>query len=101
TRLTAPGDMDVVTRTTSAGGGGTSRSTVRGLDRTIPIGEAARALGESLDTLRRWERTGRLQTSRDERNRRVIPESEITRLGGRAVCQTRTAVPAPHPLGRV
>jgi molybdopterin-binding protein len=64
------------------------------LERTIPISEAARALGVSLDTLRRWERTGRLRTSRDDRNRRVIPESEITRLGGRRPSQTGTGLSA-------
>jgi molybdopterin-binding protein len=44
--------------------------------------EAARALGISLDTLRRWDRAGRLRVERDERNRRVVPESEIRRLRG-------------------
>jgi molybdopterin-binding protein len=48
----------------------------------LPIGDAARALGVSVDTVRRWERTGRIRTSRDDRNRRVIPESEVRRLGG-------------------
>jgi molybdopterin-binding protein len=44
--------------------------------------EAARALGISLDTLRRWDRAGRQRVERDERNRRVVPESEIRRLRG-------------------
>src|SRR5437764_3574701 len=48
----------------------------------VPIGEAARALGVSVDTLRRWERDGRLRSERDHANRRVIPASEIERLGG-------------------
>jgi molybdopterin-binding protein len=39
-----------------------------------------RALGVSLDTLRRWDRAGRLQTTRDERNRRLVPATEIERL---------------------
>ena len=64
------------------------------MERSIPISEAARALGVSLDTLRRWERAGRLRTGRDERNRRVIPESEITRLGGRTPSQTGTGLSA-------
>ena len=36
----------------------------------LSLGEAARALGVSVDTLRRWDRAGRLHTRRDERNRR-------------------------------
>ena len=51
-------------------------------DRLVPIGEAAKALGVSVDTVRRWERGGRLQTQRDDRNRRLIRVSEIERLGG-------------------
>ena len=30
--------------------------------RLLPISEAARALGVSIDTLRRWERDGKLET---------------------------------------
>src|SRR4051812_437408 len=44
------------------------------------LGEAARALGVSEDTLRRWDRAGKLRTTRDSNNRRRVPESEITRL---------------------
>src|SRR5919108_206344 len=44
--------------------------------------EAARALGISLDTLRRWDRTGRIRTLRDAANRRLVPAAEIARLKG-------------------
>src|SRR5687767_13157192 len=44
------------------------------------LGEAARLLGVSADTLRRWDRAGRLTTTRDERNRRRVPVSEVERL---------------------
>jgi molybdopterin-binding protein len=44
--------------------------------------EAAQALGISLDTLRRWDREGRLKTKRDSANRRVVPAKEIDRLRG-------------------
>jgi molybdopterin-binding protein len=42
--------------------------------------EAARALGISLDTLRRWDRAGRIRTERDDANRRLVPASEVRRL---------------------
>ncbi len=44
--------------------------------------EAARMLGISLDTLRRWDRQGRIAVGRDAANRRVVPASEIERLRG-------------------
>jgi molybdopterin-binding protein len=44
--------------------------------------EAARALGISLDTLRRWDRAGRIRTERDAANRRLVPAAEIQRLRG-------------------
>src|SRR2546425_12851111 len=51
--------------------------------RMIAAGEAARALGISLDTLRRWDRTGRIRVVRDDANRRMVPVSEIERLSGK------------------
>jgi molybdopterin-binding protein len=50
----------------------------------LTAGEAARALGISLDTLRRWDRQGRLRTRRDSANRRVVDRAEIDRLIGGA-----------------
>jgi molybdopterin-binding protein len=44
--------------------------------------EAAAALGISIDTLRRWDRAGRLRVGRDTRNRRVVTAAEIDRLRG-------------------
>jgi molybdopterin-binding protein len=44
--------------------------------------EASAALGISLDTLRRWDKAGRIKVERDARNRRVVPASEIDRLRG-------------------
>src|SRR2546430_1825658 len=44
--------------------------------------EAARALGISLDTLRRWDRQGRIRVRRDAANRRVVPAKEVERLRG-------------------
>jgi len=53
-------------------------------ERTVSIGEAARALRVSVDTLRRWDREGRLRVVRDSSNRRRVPVSEIERASGRA-----------------
>ena len=47
-------------------------------------GEAAAALGISLDTLRRWDRAGRLRVTRDENNRRLVSAQEIDRIRGDA-----------------
>jgi molybdopterin-binding protein len=48
----------------------------------LSLGEAARAIGVSVDTLRRWDRAGKLKTTRDARNRRQVPASEVERLRG-------------------
>jgi molybdopterin-binding protein len=44
--------------------------------------EAAKMLGISLDTLRRWDRSGRIETARDRGNRRIVSSDEIRRLRG-------------------
>jgi molybdopterin-binding protein len=49
---------------------------------TFTAAEAARALGISLDTLRRWDRTGKIRVERDTANRRVVPVVEVERLKG-------------------
>jgi molybdopterin-binding protein len=54
------------------------------------LGDAARAIGVSADTLRRWERAGKLRTTRDRANRRRVPKREIERLSGH---------PSRHPAG--
>jgi molybdopterin-binding protein len=56
----------------------------------LTIGEAARALGVSADTLRRWDRSGKLRTVRDSRNRRLVTPEEIERL---------SATPRRHATG--
>ena len=47
------------------------------------LGDAARAIGVSADTLRRWERAGKLHTHRDGANRRRVAAAEVERLAGR------------------
>lgn len=56
----------------------------------LTLGEAAKAIGVSVDTLRRWDRSGKLHTQRDDRNRRVVSAVEVSRLTGR---------PARHETG--
>jgi molybdopterin-binding protein len=56
----------------------------------LSLGQAAAALGVSVDTLRRWDRKGRIRTKRDARNRRLVPASEVRRL---------TSRPARHRTG--
>ena len=57
----------------------------------LTLGEAARALGVSVDTLRRWDRSGRLHTTRDARNRRRVPAAR----GGAACARAPHAPPRP------
>lgn len=56
----------------------------------LSLGAAAKALGVSPDTLRRWDASGKLRTARDARNRRLVPVSEVERLSSR---------PARHRTG--
>jgi molybdopterin-binding protein len=57
----------------------------------LTLGEAAAAIGVSADTLRRWDRSGKLKTFRDERNRRMVTAEEVSRL---------TRRPQRHETGR-
>ncbi|MBA3747530.1 MAG: TOBE domain-containing protein [Solirubrobacterales bacterium] len=49
------------------------------MDEGIRIGVAAQALGVSVDTLRRWEREGRIAFER-RGNRRVLAPEELARV---------------------
>ena len=49
------------------------------MDEGIRIGVAAQALGVSVDTLRRWERAGRIEFQR-RGNRRVLKPEELARI---------------------
>jgi molybdopterin-binding protein len=64
------------------------------------MGEAAQAIGVSVDTLRRWDREGLMDTRRDARNRRRVSVEEVQRLrrvpgrhraGGRLSARNRLA----------
>jgi len=56
----------------------------------LTLGEAAAAIGVSADTLRRWDRAGKLRTYRDERNRRMVSIEEVQRLSRRRQQRHRT-----------
>ncbi len=55
----------------------------RAMAESLSLGEAAQAIGVSIDTLRRWDRAGKLRTERDARNHRLVPASEVRRLSRR------------------
>jgi molybdopterin-binding protein len=57
----------------------------------LTAAEAARALGISVDTLRRWDRAGKLRVERDSANRRVVPAAEVERLRGSVGEETLSA----------
>ena len=44
------------------------------------IGEAAEILGVRVETLRRWERDGKLRTTRTSGGQRLVSASEVARL---------------------
>jgi molybdopterin-binding protein len=64
---------------------------LRQMAANLTVGEAAKALGVSPDTIRRWDRAGKLRAVRDERNRRLVPRREVERLSAR---------PRRHTTGR-
>jgi len=53
--------------------------------------QAARALGISVDTLRRWDRDGKIAVERDSANRRIVAASEVERLRGGSTTDTLSA----------
>lgn len=59
----------------------------------LRIGQAAGLLGVSVDTIRRWEEEGRIQTVRSEGGQRLVPLAEVRRL----LDERR---PAPVPVAR-
>ena len=44
------------------------------------IGEAAKLIGVRVETLRTWERAGKLSTWRSPGGQRLVPETEVARL---------------------
>jgi molybdopterin-binding protein len=57
-----------------------SRNALRHTAPVVRIGEAAEMLGVSVETVRRWERDGRLKTARTSGGQRLVPLAEVSRL---------------------
>ena len=49
-------------------------------EETYRMGEAASALGVRVETLRRWERDGKLKTKRSSGGQRLVPAAEVARI---------------------
>jgi molybdopterin-binding protein len=47
---------------------------------TYRIGEAAELLGVRVETVRRWEREGKLKATRTSGGQRMVPATEVARL---------------------
>ena len=58
---------------------------------TLTVAEASRALGISIDTVRRWDRAGRITVERDSANRRIVSAAEVDRLRGESGSDQLTA----------
>ncbi|HZM73931.1 MAG TPA: TOBE domain-containing protein [Candidatus Polarisedimenticolia bacterium] len=67
-----------------------------GQEPDLRIGDAAAALGVSVDTLRRWAADGRLATVRSGGGQRRVPVAELTRLLEE---RRKTATEAPIVAG--
>jgi len=55
------------------------------------IGEAAKLLDVRVETLRQWERDGKLAVERTEGGQRLVPAAEVARL----LAERRAAAPIP------
>jgi molybdopterin-binding protein len=64
--------------------------------RTLRIGEAAELLGVGIDTLRRWEADGKLETVRTGGGQRLVPLAEVSRL----LAERRRATPDRPIVGQ-
>lgn len=51
----------------------------------LSVGETARRMGVSIDTIRRWERDGKIVGIRTPGNQRRFPITEVQRLLGSEV----------------
>jgi molybdopterin-binding protein len=66
------------------------------MPKSYRIGEAARLLGVRIETLRRWERDGKIRTSRTSGGQREVPAAEVARL----LAERRATQAAPAHTSR-
>jgi molybdopterin-binding protein len=90
TVLTSPGGGEIVTRWIR-----TSGDTVRGMPQ-FRISEAARLLGVSDDTVRRWVDAGTLPAQTDASHRKVVDGAALAAFAR----EHATAAPDPSDVGR-
>lgn len=62
------------------------------MDPAYRIGEAATTLGVRVETLRRWERDGKLTVERTSGGQRLVPSSEVARLLAERRAMTKVEV---------
>jgi molybdopterin-binding protein len=60
------------------------------------IGEASKLIGVRVETLRRWEREGKLRTRRSAGGQREVAAAEVARL----IAERRATSPAPAHTSR-
>ena len=65
-------------------------------DRAIRIGQAAELLGVSVETIRRWETDGRLETTRTGGGQRLVQIADVSRL----MAERRRAAVEPAIVGQ-
>ena len=59
----------------------------------LTIGQAADHLGVSRDTLRRWEKAGKIKTARSPTNRRYYTQEQLDQLIGKQTGVKKTGEP--------
>jgi molybdopterin-binding protein len=60
------------------------------------IGEAAKLIGVRVETLRSWERAGKIKTTRTKGGQRTVPQGEVARL----MAERRATSAAPSHTSR-
>ena len=65
-------------------------------DRAMRIGQAAELLGVSVETIRRWETDGRLETTRTGGGQRLVQIADVSRL----MAERRRAAAEPAIVGQ-
>jgi excisionase family DNA binding protein len=65
------------------------------MDKRLSIGEAAKYLGVSRDTLRRWEKKGKISPYRSPSNRRYYTKDQLSVLLKKPKAATKTPSSPP------